>query len=262
VTDRRYRDSVSRPIPVWNGVLDHRKRIGPALWVFLWLLDVITGEKDGVGLVLGGAPVKASKIAKGLAFDKWTVLQHLQMLEVGRYIKRRRTPYGFVIEVLNSRKFGIWRQHKRSGENPQSGKREIGGFSDSDRGKTHDPSLENPRNKEDAAVDAAITQQQPAAASLKPQDSVWGFLKIHPCGPLSFRSLLEAGWATRNGGPYSILIGNALDAWEETEGHRPTGCASLFRALSRLREREKKNPKPGAVSTEPIHAFRPEEIPA
>jgi hypothetical protein len=121
---------------------------------------------------------------------------------------------------------------------------------------TNDNGLPGPKKLKKPKKEAA------AAALPKTEDSVWNFLEIHPCGPLSFRSLLEAGWATRNSGPYSPLVGNALDAWEAAEGQRPNGCVPLFRALAKLRENEKRAPRPGAISSEPIHAFRPEEIPA
>jgi hypothetical protein len=103
----------SHVIPVWNGIFDHRKRIGEAIWEFLWCLDRVTVEIDGVGLVLGGTPVKLEMIAGDLrGSDRETIRRHLKRLEVGKYIRTRRTPYGQVIEVLNSRKFGIWRKEK------------------------------------------------------------------------------------------------------------------------------------------------------
>ncbi len=258
---RRFREKASHPIPVWNGLFEHRKRIDSAIWVFLWLLDAITEEKDGLGLVHGGAPVRSSTIASELKFDLWTVRHHLKELERAKYISRRRTPYGHVIEVLNSRKFGIWHWHKRAGENPHSEPERVGDFPSQSEGKPLQRVGVFPRYKEDAAVDAAITQQPATALAPKPEDSVWSLLEIKPCGPPSFRSLLEAGWMNRSGGPYSTLIGDTLDAWEATEGRKPGYCAPLFRALSKLRESEKQNSK-AATPSEAIHAFLPEEIPA
>jgi len=43
---------------------------------------------------------------------KETVRRHMDSLERENYIRRRRTPFGHVIEVLNSRKFGIWKKEK------------------------------------------------------------------------------------------------------------------------------------------------------
>jgi hypothetical protein len=46
-------------IPVSNGLFAHREKIGPAIWVFLWLIDATTKEIPGAdgkaeGLVYGG----------------------------------------------------------------------------------------------------------------------------------------------------------------------------------------------------------------
>jgi hypothetical protein len=256
MTDRRYRGKQSRPIPVWNGVLEHRERIGDAIWEFLWCLDAITQETDGAGIVLGGAPVKAERIAGDLKRDVETTRKNLRKLREKKYIRTRRTAYGFVIEVLNSKKFGIWQKEKHpTGVSlPEMPERNTSQVSE-----IHPTGV----NKEDSAVER---QQKAAAApgrlTSKPDDSVWSFLEIHPCGPPSFRTLLETGWARRNGGPYSILIGDTLDVWEATEGEKPKRCAPLFRALSKLRESEKNTPKCGTVASEPIHMLTPEEIPA
>ena len=260
---RRYREQPSHPIPVWNGLLAHRSRVGAAIWTFLWCLDGITQETEGVGLVHGGAPVKIPVIAAALQINECTVRRDLKHLVREGYVRLRRTPYGLVIEVCNSCKFGVWSGHKRSGENARTGG-ERSGKSDSQIGqKCPERSGENARNKEDAARNAARRQQQPAAPlTSNPEDSVWRFLGIKPCGPLGFRTLLETSWANRNGGPYSILVGDTLDAWEATEGQKPRDCAPLFRALSKLRENEKQNSKASVVPGEPIHVFRPEEIPA
>lgn len=264
MSERRYRGKQSRPIPVWNGVLEHRARIDSAIWEFLWLLDAITEERDGVGIVLGGAPVKAKRIAQELDFDEWTVRQHLEALENGRYIRRRRTAYGHVVEVCNSRKFGIWKGVTRSGEMPRSERKRSGVLQPEIGGKPPIRSGEMPRNKEDAAV----TQQKDAASSHatakpNPEDSVWGFLEISPCGPLRFRDFLEGRWASRNGEPRSVLIGKTVDAWEASQGNeRLRGGAPLFRALDKLRKSERQKSQPAAEVSAPIHTFSPEEIPA
>jgi hypothetical protein len=258
MTQRRYRENQSRPIPVWNGVLEHCGRIDAAIWVFLWLLDAITEERDGVGIVRGAAPLKASRIAKDLCTDEWTVRKHLRDLERGRYIRRRRTPYGAVIEVSNSRKFGIWKAHERSGES-QHLDQENGGFATRDRGNLNartGKSQLTKKTQQYAAKNAAAATQPATTSNLK--DSVWGFLGINPSGPASFQSQLEAGWVSRNGGPSSILIGNAIDAWEGTEGRKLPNAAPLFRALDRLRKEEKQQP---TVVSDPIHTFSAEEIP-
>jgi hypothetical protein len=88
-----------------------------------------------------------------------------------------------------------------------------------------------------SSQEAAVAAQAPSSKEV----SVWGFLRIKPCGPISFRTLLESRWDSRNGDPYSTLIGETVDAWKAAEGENPRGCASLFRALKELRGSEERN---------------------
>ena len=250
---RRYREEPSRPIPVWNGILEHLDRIGMAIWLYLWCLDRITREENGVGYVLGGAPVKIEQMVDELGRSYRAIRRDLKALRP-QYLKLRWTPYGYVIQVLNSQKFGIWKPLSSPARN---------GHAATENGLARDKSgravTENGLSKEDsavAAVDTAVKQQPAALPNL--EDSVWRFLEINPCGPPQFRSILDAGWAGRNGGPYSILIGDALDSWKAIEGQNPKDCAPLYRALSKLRESEKATAKPGSG----IHVFTAEEIPA
>jgi hypothetical protein len=260
---RRYRQNQSRPIHVWNGVLEHRGRIDAAIWEFLWLLDAITEERDGVGIVLGGAPVKASRLAKDLAFDERTVREHIRALEHGRYIKRRRTAYGYVFEVCNSRKFGIWQAHKRSDESTRSQTQRPEEIPGQIGRKGPIRSGEKRTNKEDAAVDAANNAAAATQVALtpNPEDSVWGFLKITPCGPISFRTRLESRWATKNGQPRSVLIGETVDAWEAGEGQKLRRAAPLFKALDGLRTEERQRSRKPTEPEQPIHMLT-DEIPA
>jgi hypothetical protein len=107
---------MSYPFPVWSGIFEHYDRIGEAIWEFLWCLNRITREENGVGLVLGGAPIKLERIVNEMKGSrKETVRLRLKKLVAESYIRVRRTPYGQVIEVLNSKKFNIW----RGGEKPE-----------------------------------------------------------------------------------------------------------------------------------------------
>jgi len=149
---RKYRGGKSHPLPLWNGILEHCEKIGPALWEFVWLLDKITVEKDGKGIVLGGAPVKIERIARDLDRSDRTVRSNLDRLQDEKYIERTRTPYGLTIRVCNSRKFGIWT------------KKEIGR-------KLPERSAENCRNKEDSARNTA-TADAVAVGSVGGFDSI------------------------------------------------------------------------------------------
>src|SRR5205085_5678949 len=85
---RKYGEKESRPIPFWNGGLEprHRKKIGPAIWEFLWCIDRVTKEKDGEGIVLGGTPITAEKVGHDLGEHPNSARAHLDRLEKGRYI--------------------------------------------------------------------------------------------------------------------------------------------------------------------------------
>ena len=101
-------------IPVSNGLLEHRAKIGPAIWVFLWLIDHVTKElpaegnpADLDGLVLGGSPIRAARIAADLRDNPRTVQAHLSRLFERRYIRRipgeAGNAFGYI--VLKSKKW-------------------------------------------------------------------------------------------------------------------------------------------------------------
>ena len=150
--DRRYRGDKSYPFPVWNGIFEHTRKIGEAIWVFLWLINAVTREKNGAGLVYSGAPVKIPRIAKDLGFSYHTVERHLEILEAGGYIARRRTPYGCVIRVCKSLKFGIWSKCKRSSTDGKSLSKISTEQNLRDLPRTANRFATDGKNKEDAVI--------------------------------------------------------------------------------------------------------------
>lgn len=192
---RKYGEKESRPIPVWNGILEHCGRIDHAIWEFLWCIDKVTEERDGIGVVLGGAPVKIPKIAADLRQDEKTIRLHLATLEKHGYIQRTRTPYGFVVRVLNSRKFGIWRP-RENGKDARS----LPGETTRERpvSPAEMPDLSGcfARNKEDAAVDSTVDAAEDAAAA-------WKAIGTERLGTPRFRAKWEFLFAHRNGNPLS-----------------------------------------------------------
>lgn len=123
----------SYPFPVWSGLLarKHHVAMGVAIWTFLWLLDRVTADVEGWGTVLGGRPVKDREIAQNFGVHQNSVRADRKKLLAGKYIEGKRTPYGFVYRIRNSRKFGIWRKRRvtencdsRVTENCQSEKRD------------------------------------------------------------------------------------------------------------------------------------------
>jgi hypothetical protein len=207
--NRRYGEKISFPIPVWNGLLEHRERIGNAIWEFFWCIDKITEEADGIGLVFGGAPVKISAIAADLHEGEKSARLHLAILEKYGYIRRIRTPYGFVIRVVNSRKFGIWRA-RESGENAQSQRPRERQKYPICPSKMPDLSGKHARNKEDAAIDAAMD------AAVRPLAvcELWSRIGVSPMKmPPAFRELCEGLYPPSNGQSLSAYMGICLDAW-------------------------------------------------
>ena len=109
---------------VYSGLLtpEHKKRIGPALWEFLWCIDRVTSEsgQDGQksGIVLGGSPVSYSDVAKDLGVGKSTVKRNFERLEEEKYIDLKRTPYGHIITVNKSKK---WSAKNSTGKSAKNG---------------------------------------------------------------------------------------------------------------------------------------------
>jgi hypothetical protein len=91
-------------ITVSNGLLssDHKKRMGSAVWEFMWCIDKITRiDTKGYGLVLGGKPITLNEI--GIGHDN-TTSRNLSKLEGEGYIIITRTPHGLVIKVAKAKK--------------------------------------------------------------------------------------------------------------------------------------------------------------
>jgi hypothetical protein len=208
--------------------MEHCGRIGSALWEFVWCIDKITKERDGIGLVFGGAPVKIEDIAADLERGEHSVRRNLKRLEDKKYIERTRTPYGFTISVRNSRKFQIWskRENVKHGQSlpPESGPK-----------WPHSPSnladltVKNGRNKEDATIDATVDT---AAAAF------WKQVGINPLSiPVPFRKTCEELLAAKNGQPLGEFMGMCMDAWKAFGGK--TYPPAFARAKARIVTAEK-----------------------
>jgi DNA-binding MarR family transcriptional regulator len=121
----------SYPFTTYSGLLEptHYKRIGAALWLFLWCISSTTKEveKDGVtwGVVLGGKPHKLSDLSNLFGVEDRTVSRWLKTLEEHQYIQITRAPYGLIIELKNSKKY-----RERSDNNVRSPNREQTNMSD------------------------------------------------------------------------------------------------------------------------------------
>jgi|HubBroStandDraft_1064217.scaffolds.fasta_scaffold180370_1 hypothetical protein len=250
---RKFGASDSHPLPLWSGIMDHCGKIGSALWEFVWCLDKITEESDGIGLVLGGAPVKIKQMANDLNRGEHTVRRNLDRLQDGNYINRTRTPYGFTIRVRNSCKFQIWSRR----ENVTNG-RSLPQESDQKRpvspSNLADLTVKNGRNKEDATEDSTedAAVKQPARSS-----EPWNLLGIRPEEmPPEFRELCEGLYATKGDQPMSEFVGVCMNRWEELGERQPR---EFVRAANRVR-RQAKNPPPAPIKPLPEMPFQTKKV--
>jgi hypothetical protein len=249
---RKYGEKESRPVPIWNGIFEHYGRIGDALWEFEKCIDWITEERDGVGIVLGGKPIKVSAIVAAIkGSKKETVRRHMDTLEREKFIRRRRTPYGHVIEVLNSRKFGIWKKEKPQNDVSLTEEKPIHG-SEKPTGGSEKP--KNSINKEDAAV----TQHKDAAVTRLGSSPLWSLIGVNAEGlPKPFVELCEGLHARKNGQSLAEFVGACMDGWEALGNKKqPRG---FVQAANRIREKAK-NPPPAPVEFLPAMPFQTKKV--
>jgi DNA-binding MarR family transcriptional regulator len=150
--------SDSYPFTVWSGLTTgkHHRGMGAALWEFLWLVDKVTREENGRGLVLGGKPITCAEIARDLEITKRQVLIQLQKLRRGGYIETQRRPAGTAIVVLRSKKRARW---------PASAERKAAKSRLPDRPVTEQtvgprPNISSPRTEQNFRSDRNICSPQ------------------------------------------------------------------------------------------------------
>ncbi len=237
--NRKYGEKQSCPFPVWNGRLDgkHRSRIGAALWEYDWCIDRTTRELDGVGFVLDGRPVTAQYIADtfntdGFSVSEKTVRCHLKQLARHGYLRLKLAPYGFIIHVVNSAKFGIWKSHKRSERNVRPIPQEVGSFLP---GRSED--FVQPGRKEPS--DVKETQQyaaKDAAEELPVRSALWGLIEVNPQTlPPGLVELCDRLYSTNGDQTLFELLGVCMDAWQAQGNKIP---AAFAKAKARLKDSE------------------------
>jgi hypothetical protein len=99
-------------IPVSNGILtaEHYKRMKDAVWYFLWCVDRTTKEvadESGnvYGVVLGGMPCRDEDLAGTFGVHVNTIRKWRKRLTKEGYIETTRTPIGYSIKVVKSKKW-------------------------------------------------------------------------------------------------------------------------------------------------------------
>jgi DNA-binding transcriptional regulator YhcF (GntR family) len=145
----------SYPFNTYSGLLEpeHYKRIGTALWLFLWCISSTTKEvkRDGItwGIVLGNKPMKLTELAAIFDVNEKTVRRWLEVLEQHEYIKITRAPYGIIISVKNSKKY-----KERVDKNVQSNKSDRTKMSEPERTEVSTLSDKNVQSNKDTTVDS------------------------------------------------------------------------------------------------------------
>jgi len=94
-------------IEITNNLLDpkHRKRMGTAVWEFMWCLDKITKIDDGgLGWVYGGRPINLKEIREEIGITEPKISKNLNKLKDQGYLILCRTPYGLVVKVCKAKK--------------------------------------------------------------------------------------------------------------------------------------------------------------
>ena len=108
----------SYPIKIWNGILrdGHCQNIGNALWEFIWLIDKVTLEKNGIGHLDAQAFVDGHVQAKLQIFRKQEYTQKMSeendaRQEVSNLIKQFQTEPPSDIEAHRALASNMLKQH-------------------------------------------------------------------------------------------------------------------------------------------------------
>lgn len=94
-------------IEITNNLLDpkHRKKMGTAVWEFMWCLDKITKiDDEQIGWVYGGRPIKLKEISHDIGISEPKVSKNLNKLQREGYLTLLRTPYGLVVKLWKAKK--------------------------------------------------------------------------------------------------------------------------------------------------------------
>ncbi len=83
----------------------HFERMGSAVWLYGWLVLRQTHQSEGLGWVLGGAPVCYREIEEETGFNRRTLERWMHALRTYGYIQTEAVPGGVVIRITKAKKF-------------------------------------------------------------------------------------------------------------------------------------------------------------
>lgn len=111
--------------PVSNEIFGEYRRLGDALWLYLFYIDRTTKEyyEDGttIGRVFGGVPRPDSDAASALGVCHKTINRWRARLELEGFIRAAQTGRGSIIEVVNSKKWSWKKKADRTRKSEQMG---------------------------------------------------------------------------------------------------------------------------------------------
>jgi hypothetical protein len=179
-----------RTFPVSAGLLEHKQRMGAAVWEYLWLLDHVTSDEPGedgkfLGIVQFGQALSAETVSRDLKESLDTAKVNLRKLCAEGYVSRRRVVgAGYAYVVLNSKKW-IWkRENGHRVENPPMGSHRVENPSTEnlpDVGKKPaDDRRETPSNNKESKTLGRVGRENhsPLPPSKKPEGGLWNLFKL------------------------------------------------------------------------------------
>jgi hypothetical protein len=224
-------------IPFSNGGLSptHVGKIGPAVWLFLLLEDLVTAGDGADGLVFGGKPVMDSRLATRLGVHRKTIAVWRRRLTAHGYVSSKPTPAGNVLWVRRSKK---WLWLKANANKAQA--REVGlkslpvGAEPLPGGSQMAPKWE--RKREGKSDVARRSKDVGAAPALK---EAWKVLGVtSPIGNVLFQGEWEAWWA-EHGANSKLLSQVAEDFLQHRQRSGQRTPRDFFDAKHRLEEIER-----------------------
>lgn len=85
----------------------HFQGMGPAVWLFGWLIHRQTRERDGVGLVLAGSPLTYRIISQDTGIAERTLNRWMARLSRAGYVQVTHTTHKrMIIRIAKAKKFG------------------------------------------------------------------------------------------------------------------------------------------------------------
>jgi|HubBroStandDraft_5_1064220.scaffolds.fasta_scaffold04476_5 hypothetical protein len=82
----------------------HYAQMGSAVWLYGWLVLRQTHQSQGIGYVLGGAPVTYREIEDETGFNRRTLEAWMRVLRREGYVKTQNVPAGISVQILKAKK--------------------------------------------------------------------------------------------------------------------------------------------------------------